>query len=297
MKELDDLISLCISRYNNINCKQCVYSQCKRQGRCDCYECIKYIHRTSNNTMKYNCEKMIYNYVIKHFYRYASEIYYQLMDLNSLMTKDHNLHIVSLGCGAAPELYGILLACRNYKTPQSFNFIGFDHNEIWSPIWNLNKTVISSTVNNIEFIQEDMFDFYNNHQDEKIDILLLNYFLSDIAKFEHTSINDYLDKLCDFICSKSPIFILFNDIPYFDNSLKSGCSCIEYIRTKLTKINKNIKVVKHVFKNNINNYSHQFENGSKIHTSSRLKFTIDPDTQIFDPFDKCNSIQETIEIY
>ncbi len=75
--EFSNLINMCAAAYaGGTACQNCVNDKkCESCNTCKCYDsCIHPLHQYNSNGKSYNCLNMVYNYVVKHFYRFASEI-------------------------------------------------------------------------------------------------------------------------------------------------------------------------------------------------------------------------------
>lgn len=76
MSHLSELINFCKSEYERLPfCEQCpMVSGCHKGCGVDCYYCMNYIHKKSTTTEHYSCNKITYNYILKHGNQFASEI-------------------------------------------------------------------------------------------------------------------------------------------------------------------------------------------------------------------------------
>lgn len=296
--ELSKLIKECAASYaGGTECQNCVNGKnCDRCDTCKCYDsCIRPLHQYNSNGKTYNCPNMAYSYVVKHFYRFASEIEiaFRVIYNTEHQNWNSNINVVSLGCGPSSELYGIINELHNQQSNLGVSYHGFDTNAIWQKIWNLNIDICKQ--HNVTYTTDDMFAYYTEHSDEHIDILILNYLLSDVArntqKEEKTA---FLDKLAEFIDVRDVQYVIFNDIPLFYDNLISGYSCMEYV-VRQFGVNKPrhsvLKEGRYRF-----GEPNQFQPtyGKKWNQSSLL-FTIDDAANDFQPFCYCNSIQMLIK--
>lgn len=69
---------------------------------------------------------MALNYVIKHFYRFASEIAYAFRSIFYLEKENwkDTINVVSLGCGPCSELYGIVDELERQGSDLKVNYRG-----------------------------------------------------------------------------------------------------------------------------------------------------------------------------
>lgn len=238
---------------------------------------------------------MAYNYVVKHFYRFASEIEYAfriVYHAEQHNWKD-NINVVSLGCGPSSELYGIINELQNQQSNLVVSYHGFDTNAIWQKIWNLNIDICKQ--HNVTYTTDDMFAYYTEHSDEHIDILILNYLLSDVARnMQNEEKTAFLDKLAEFIDVMDVQYVIFNDISLFYDNLISGYSCMEYVVRQFGVNKQRHSVLKGGRYRFGDPNPHQPTYGRKYNQSSLL-FTIDDAAKDFQPFNYCNSIQMLIK--
>lgn len=296
--ELSNLINMCAAAYaGGTACQNCVNAKkCEGCNTCKCYDsCIHPLHQYNSNGKTYNCLNMAYNYVVKHFYRFASEIEYafRIVYYAEQHNWKDNINVVSLGCGPSSELYGIINELQNRQSNLVVSYHGFDTNAIWQKIWNLNIDICKQ--HNVTYTTDDMFAYYTEHSDEHIDILILNYLLSDVARnMQKEEKTAFLDKLAEFIDVMDVQYVIFNDIPLFYDNLISGYSCMEYV-VRQFGVNKQrhsvLKGGRYRF-----GEPNQFQPtyGKKWNQSSLL-FTIDDAANDFQPFNYCNSIQMLIK--
>ena len=296
--ELSKLINQCAAAYaGGTECQNCVNGKkCESCNTCKCYDsCIHPLHQYNSNGKTYNCLNMAYNYVVKHFYRFASEIEYAFRIVYHAEQQNwkDNINVVSLGCGPSSELYGIINELQNQQSNLVVSYHGFDTNAIWQKIWNLNVDIYKQ--HNISYTKYDMFAYYTKHPDEHIDILILNYLLSDVARnMQKEEKTLFLDKLAEFIDVKDVQYVIFNDIPLFYDNLISGYSCMEYVVRQFGVNKQRHSVLKECRCRfgEPNQYQPTYE---KKCSQSSLLFPIDDAAKDFQPFNYCNSIQMLIK--
>lgn len=292
-EKLSNLINKCLPLYKGREaCDNCVNNKkCQTKESCKCYDsCIYPLHRNNNCSHVYNCKNMALNYVIKHFYRFASEIAYAfrfIFNLEKENWKD-TINVVSLGCGPCSELYGIVDELERQGSDLNVNYRGFDLNDIWSDIWNLNKEICND--HELNFHNCDTFEYYNDNPNSHIDVLVLNYLISDIARKKGDDKTAFLDKLVNFIDQNDIRYIIFNDIPLFYGSLNSGYSCMEYVINQFgvnKKTESDLMASRWRFSE-----PKQFQpTYGRKRKSSAILYTIDETAKDFEPFDYCNGIQ------
>lgn len=135
MKEFSAYIDFCANQFNaSAKCQVCPYGHCIHDfpdvNGLNCYPCLTKIHKHYNNDKKYQCQRIIYNYVLVHGHRYASEIEKILALLKGCVRFPKELNVFSIGSGPCTELFGVY----NQFTDHIVHFKGFDLNPIWEPI-------------------------------------------------------------------------------------------------------------------------------------------------------------------
>lgn len=228
MKELLDLQSECLKRFNIITtCGACpINLHCKQNGckEADCSKCLNAI-QYGIPPFHYSCEKITYHYVLRFFNRFASEIAYAAYLLPIKDVSEYN--VVSLGCGPGSEVYGLIKVLRDKFPKTQLNYQGFDLNQIWADVQNLSLNFLSPSGYNVSFYNADMFMTFSGFQTGSVDLLILNYLLSDMEKFSSTieQKRDFISDLTAFIVKNGVKWVLFNDTSYFGYKGKwdSGC--------------------------------------------------------------------------
>ncbi|MBU9738034.1 hypothetical protein [Diplocloster agilis] len=134
---IDKIVDYCNKEYKSENtkylCKKCVHPT-KCSGSCkSCLEQVHYPKRYPDGLRDYNCKNIINFYACTYLYKYASEIYYLIKKSESL-NEIEDLHILSIGCGASPDLMAFEKYCEEKETLQTIAYFGFDKNELWRPI-------------------------------------------------------------------------------------------------------------------------------------------------------------------
>lgn len=285
MQEFDNLIRHCAQQFATIPfCSNCEMLECRRCSNQNCNNCLTHIHSIHTKKEHYSCEKITYNYILRHGYRYVSEITWTFLDIRKLLNLGKPIKIFSIGCGPSTELYAAVAVFRN----ANFNYYGFDLNSFWESIQNFNIENISYSCKNsiIEYSNHD-FIKYINENDEKCDILVLNYFLSDFIKYNPDDCELFINDLVSLIKEGRFSHIIINDVMLL-YSHGTGYACMEKI-AKLLSENKN-PCFSFQRRHFANPNMFQFQYGSK--QKDNIFFTpIIPEAQPFNPFTTCGSIQ------
>lgn len=291
MQEFSRYINYCAQQFADIaRCPKCPYGQCIHacpgDTSADCYSCLSKIHKVVNKDLSYQCEKIIYNYVLKHGHRYASEI----DKIMAYFTTNQRLplapNVFSVGCGPCTELFGVI----NRLPKRVVHFKGFDTNAIWKPLTNYQRTLFPN--HDIQFPNVDFFQ-YMPLNSEHVDILIFNYLLSDIARQNDTAFcSAFLDNVVTLCAEHRISYIVINDV-YLTYGKGTGYALMEELARKL-QANKNIEW-------NCCRYHYATPNeyqpiyGKKC--SDVLSFPItEPSVIPFEPFGTCRSLFMLISI-
>ena len=219
MQEFTELLQDCLALYNGEKCdaQSCKLGLFCRGSGCDvgvCNSCMIHIQRHPSPKFPYSCKRITYHYVLRFFNRFASEIYYAMSrykkeKLNTIT----NLNVVSLGCGPGSEVYGLIKAIRTRAPHIHMNYQGYDKNEIWEGVQQLSKAKLAQSGHSVEFYNKNLFLEFEGFQDNHIDLLVLNYLLSDCQKFYTTDLDrkKFIDELAFFVVFNNVRNILFND--------------------------------------------------------------------------------------
>ena len=207
----------------------------------DCSKCLNQIQYGQPN-FTYSCSKITYQYVLRFFNRFASEICYAMCRYK--FNDKKRINVVSLGCGPGSEVYGIIKALKIRNVDTTLYYEGHDILDVWEPVQNLCKDSLSSTQHVIDFRTTNLFADFHGFDDGITNLLILNYLLSHAAKFYPLQgKHQFVDEIVDFILQHSVRNILFNDINYYGNytSLDSGVQLMKLMISKLKS--KGVKYV------------------------------------------------------
>lgn len=266
--------------------------ECKRSYQCD--QCLKEIHYDKNSVRRYDCAYMCYWYVCKNIYRYSTEMVW-LFHNNGLKLQERTKPIIiwSIGCGPCSELIAFEEYYAKKQCSFDYSYIGFDQNDIWKPIQEKIKQ-LSANSHNIEFYSEDVFEYYKRTQTAP-NVIILNYMLSDMLKYNPENFQSFLTNLYDFLSHLPSFALLINDI----NSGRDGTAPRFYFASIITEIRKlfdkdKICAWAYHFKDSKKRY---FEYGAP-RDNNTLLFKIDENIiNNFSPNTECHSAQLCIIKY
>ena len=141
-----------------------------------------------------------------------------------------------------------------------------------------------------KYTLEDFFAFMNPNK--WADILILNYFFSDLVKFSPDITDDFINRLADLIINDKFAWVVINDIPLFYNK-GTGYICMEHLVQKLLLV-KGIKVEaarRHFAEPN----EFQLPYGKKLCNKLSIPI-VEQNIQTFKPFGSKGSIQLIINV-
>lgn len=229
---------------------------------------------------------MSYNYVIKHLNRYASEIVWLLYDAHNELHK-REVYVCSVGCGPASELYAVKAYLRHIEyDDDKIHFRGFDTQEenIWQSVWDETQRLFGDTVS---FHNEDVFEYYREHN-ERVDLLIMNYMLSDLQKFQDNW-KSFVRSILAFISNRPGMVVVINDV--FSMQTHAILSNLHRSILKLPK--ERVALLKGFYFTPPNFTPYNFGTRRK---GNRLLFQPSPEETPYDPFGCCNSIQLIFKI-
>lgn len=155
------------------------------------------------------------------------------------------MNVVSLGCGPGSEVYGFIKALRQ-KAPQIImNYKGYDIVDVWNEVQQMSKVALAQTPHHIDFFNQNMFEAFEGFTEGNVDMLVLNYLLSDSQKYYNDSDKiKFIDEISRFVLYNNVSNILFNDMGYYGKGgLDSGVGMMLRLISSLKMIGFNFKVL------------------------------------------------------
>ena len=209
---IDELVKYCNEEYKKRACNHCNKKEsCSEACKGNCKNCLDDIHFHKNVYRDdYSCEKLLGFYVCRYSYKYCSEIIYALEQVD--LYKYPYFNILSLGCGAAPDL----MAFKYMNYPQELRYSGIDSNSCWKKI----HTYIENEFDNpnVKFYRNiDVLTYFNNYKFEGTNILiiqyLISYFYKNIGPFNLIGwFNSLANNIVKYKPVDSPLLIIINDV-------------------------------------------------------------------------------------
>lgn len=299
MKEFLAFLTECQTAYNacqpcNGNCPNNLYCTAHECQMSFCSQCMRHIQWDNPPSFTYNCQKITYHYVLRFLNRFASEIAYAMYGFKFNPVKKCN--VVSLGCGPGSEVYGIIQVLISRKLPITLDYQGYDLNESWKDVQEVTKRQLAQSGYKIQFYRQDMFNSFAGFDGEGIDLLVLNYLLSDVEKFSNNKAQKeaFIRNLAWFVIMNGVNNILFNDNNYYghNGSLDSGVQLMLRLIGELREWQVNVKDRYRCFPSDPFRGNQQW----KFYTSSKLLFPLQDGNDLDKNVRFCNSKQILIHI-
>ncbi|WP_321993268.1 methyltransferase domain-containing protein [Clostridium butyricum] len=230
MINVKELVDYCDNLYKNSE-TQCRCKDCKNDCQGSCEKCLDKIH--FGDTRRYNCFNITNYYLCKYIYKYSSEIEHLLVK-DGFLEKLPMINALSIGCGPCTDLVGIVNSVDYLDIKTKVNYTGVDMNNIWKHI---HEYIKSYNDDNFEatFLYSDIFDALDSQEGISYNIIVLQYVLSDMNKYDTDGVNtrEFIDRIVDKIIRymKSGSIIIINDINY-----KSARQYYEYLLNKLKSL-------------------------------------------------------------
>lgn len=203
--------------------------KCPASKQGSCYSpngncCFDEIYRPEgriNFRLKYNCKKLVNQYVFRSLDRYASEIIYASEEYVEVLNKYEKYNLLSLGCGPLTELVAIDGYNKRREIQKKVNFFGIDVETTWKEIhqkvreFPLQDHMIENFNvrfgNVIEALDSDILD------DKTFNLIVLNYIISSfIADGNKDKIPTLFASIANFIKKRkiNNCIVIINDVNY-----------------------------------------------------------------------------------
>lgn len=274
------------------NCPLNHYCQEKQCNEGDCSNCMHQI-QYENKLFTYSCHRITYHYVLRFFNRFSSEIFHLMDQINYTNCSDMN--VVSLGCGPGSEVYGIIKSLLIKKTNTILHYEGHDLNPIWEQVQVMSKNCLKQRPHEINFFTTDLFNDFHGFKNKEVDLLVLNYLLSDAVKFMFMDKRkEFIQEIISFVLEHNIRNILFNDITYYGyfDKLDSGIQLMRLLIQNLKEKGKNFETHYYYYSDN----QILKDKGWTKHNSNRNMLSVQKDNNYMINVDYCNSAQIYINI-
>lgn len=297
---IDNIMHFCDNEYTNANTGiRC--SNCRHIGDCpgSCKNCLEEIHypsRYPNGKKVYDCPNLINFYVCDYSYKYTTEIYYLLQKCQSLADLPQ-YNVLSLGCGACPDLMAFEAYIQNNQINKEVTYRGIDKNSLWAPIHNQIQNYDSDiiTYTNLQH-NEDVFEFLEHFAISETNVVVLQYIISALyTSMPHSNIDRLFDLVIENIIlyrdTNKPFVVMINDV----NSINMGRDMFIHLLEKIQATGLHGRVNKYYFDGrHIKNEKQRY--GTKHDSSFAMPQQKVDEFQKYEPWQFCTSAQLLIEI-
>lgn len=194
------------------------------RGNSKCWSnCFNEIYQPENHTngrLKYNCPKLVNQYVYRALDKQASEILYALENFcKNKLNHYESFEILSLGCGPATELIAIEHFNKINLLNKSINYYGIDVETTWNVIHKKIQEYIENDIyiNSVHSRYDDVINVLNSDvlSNKKFNLILLNYLISSlIADRNDVKINEIFNNITRLIIKNqiSDCIVIINDV-------------------------------------------------------------------------------------
>lgn len=217
------------------------------KNSCCWSQCLKEIFQHDTNLRgraRYNCNKLICQYLYRHLDKQASEMLVALREINDTISSFSEFNVISFGCGPCTELVALDYYNQENSYNKNINYMGIDIEPSWEIIHTKINEFIKQEHYNIDFKCSfgDATDiiFLENLLNDNINIIVLNYIVSSLySNSEFQKLNSLYSVIAELI-SRNNIkncVIIINDM----NLSIRGTNTFVDIITKLT--NNEIRII------------------------------------------------------
>lgn len=290
---LEEIINFCHTAYSPSNCGNIC---CTHPDKCpkSCETCLEQVHypiRYSNGRLDYTCSNLLYYYVCKYTNKYESEIEYAFDMIPRLRSYDR-YNVLSLGCGASPDLIAIEQYNRVNNLNKSIDYWGVDLNQYWKPIHKMIENYAITQSYGLKYIYDDVTTLFDHICYKNFNILTLQYLISFFYNNACIlSIDDFYNGLIEnvikYMLPKS--IIIINDV----NSNRRGRDYFTLLSDKLLAHG-----IKNTYKKRYFNYNIQnpYMCYGDMYCQNTIKHSYPPEISFYDPWEVCSSAQLIIEL-
>ena len=151
---LEKVVDYSYDQYKSSECEICNHVEgCVGECIGNCKNCLKEIHFPNfypNGKKEYDCQRLLDFYVCDYSYKYMSEMLYLIR--KSQVIKDlEYYHIISIGCGACPDLMAFEIYCHENRFQKEISYIGVDVNIKWKSIHDIINQYRTDTIKRTQF--------------------------------------------------------------------------------------------------------------------------------------------------
>jgi hypothetical protein len=295
---IHEIVEYCNNEYRSGDYKH-ICRNCNHPSGCpkSCKSCLEQIHyptKYPQGKKDYDCPNLINFYVCDYTNKYASEMLYLLRKSEKLKEID-KYHILSIGCGAAPDLMAFEQYVRETDSSKKISYLGFDINDLWEPIHDKIKDYHCSEIIKTRFKYEDVIQFFDERAVKEANVIVLQYVISHFYNTGQISIvrqffSDLIKNVVETRKKDDPFIILINDV----NSCNRGRNFFEDLVKALKRHNYHGHYGCYYFDYRIKDDGQRY--GEKHSSNDTLFDLSEYDLKIYEPWKDCSSAQMLIEI-
>ena len=294
---IEQLIEYCNQEYVKKNSKGSC-ENCNHVNGCpgNCGNCMDQIHlfrKLPESRKDYDCPHIMDYYVCKYLYAYASEIEDSAWQIFEEIKKLEEIHMLSIGCGASPDLFGIYHLLKWQNVDKRISYIGYDHNNNWNKIHHKIHEIFKDENVKIKYFYHDAFEVFKENTLEKANILVLQYVLSHIVYNQRESeIEGFFVKLVENVIFKmeDKAYIIIIDINHY-----LACDNFKVLEDIITTRGKRIMVHKLYYPYKVLN---KFQKDGFPYNSNNIHYAINSELiNRYETRNDCRSVQHIVEVY
>ena len=295
---IHEIVDYCNTEYRNADTAH-VCRDCNHPSKCSgsCKKCLEQVHYPStypHGKKDYDCENMINFYVCNYINKYASEMLY-LLRKSEKLKEIEKYHILSIGCGAAPDLMAFEQYVHETDSSKKIDYLGFDINKLWKPIHDRIMSYNSKFINHVEFDYKDAIKYFNKESIIDANVIVLQYVISHFYNTGQIDtirqfFSDIIKNVVETRKKEDPFVIIINDV----NSCNRGRDFFADLVQTLKNHNYHGRYRCYYFNYRILN---DFQRYGNKHPSNNTLFDLSEyDLEICEPWKSCSSAQMLIEI-
>ena len=222
--------------------------RCSSTGENSCCwsKCLEEIFQHDTNLRgraRYNCNKLICQYLCRHLDKQASEMLVALREINDIISSFSEFNVISLGCGPCTELVALDYYNQENGYNKNINYMGVDIEPSWEIIHTKIDEFIKQEHYNIDFKCSfgDATDikFLGNLFNDNINVIILNYIVSSLySNSEFQKLNTLYSSIAELI-SRNNIkncVIIINDMNLSIRGTDTFINIIKNLKNNEVKI-------------------------------------------------------------
>ncbi len=295
---IHEIVRFCDNEYRKA-ANSCCCNNCSHPSECPggCKNCLEQIHfpsRYPDGKKDYDCKKMMKFYVCDYINKYASEILY-LLRKSDVLREMTDYRILSIGCGAAPDLMAFEQYVHETDGRKQISYIGMDVNPLWEDVHKEINQYDSAVIKRVQFLRRDAIQYFRSKKLPKANVIVLQYVISHFYNTGQTNEIKHLfanlvRNVVENRRTDNPFVIIINDV----NSCHRGRDYFEDFVKILRDQKYEGRYGRFYFDYNIQYEPQRY--GTR-HVRNNTLFSLNGiDLSIYDPWTLCSSAQMIIEI-